>query len=319
MYKPVPTAPRFLEAIKDIYGLTTDEEAGQPKYVREFTDQASAMVESSAVEKQDLEIVFNNIKVNISILRPVGSKDKVLPVIMYLHGGGWVLGSYNTHCILTNELVNLLPCCVVFVHYSLSPEVKYPVALEECYATLCWVQKNAASFYADASKLVISGDSAGGNLSAAVTILAKQRGNNGIKYQVLYYPVVDVDFDNASYVEHQNNAFLPRTTMQYMWDAYLTSKEERKLSTVVPFAAPLEELEDLPPTLVITAERDVLRSEGEAYAKKLQKAGVPTVAVCYVGTGHGFLTLPFLQNNALAAISQTVDTLRKHWSSDSKL
>ncbi|KAI7887593.1 alpha/beta hydrolase fold-domain-containing protein [Mucor mucedo] len=276
------------------------------------------MSTAAEVEKQDMEIELGGIHVSISVLRPVGSGQKILPIILFLHGGGWVFGSYNSHRILTNQLVTLLGCCVVFVHYSYSPEVKYPVALEECYTTLCWLQQNAASIHATTEGLVVSGDSAGGNLSAALTILAKQRGNTGISFQVLYYPVLDVNFETESYIENRENAFLPRTTMQYVWEAYLETDNQSTLATAVPMV--YDEFEGLPPALIITAERDVLRSEGEAYGKKLSTAGVDTVCVRYVGIGHGFLTMPFLQSQAHAAIAQTVHVIKSHWNSfESKL
>ncbi|GAN02440.1 esterase [Mucor ambiguus] len=318
-YKPFPLAPKAAEIIKSVYNIESDEEACQPRIVRDFFDKATEQIETSPVEKEDREITHNNIKVNISILRPVGSKDKVLPVIMFLHGGGWVFGSYNTHKILTNELVNLVPACVIFVHYSLSPEVKYPVALEECYATLCWIQENAASLHVDANRLAVSGDSAGGNLSAALTILAKSRQNKGISYQVLYYPVLDIDFNNESYNQNKDNLFLPRTTMEYVWDAYITSTDQHTVPTVVPMSASAEVLQDLPPALIITAESDVLRSEGEAYAKKLNQAGVDAICVRYNSIGHGFVSMPVLKPQGVAAIAQTVDLLRKQWSPDSRL
>ncbi|CEP14669.1 hypothetical protein [Parasitella parasitica] len=317
-YKPFPLAPKITAVIKSVYNIESDQEACQPRIVRDFFDKAAEQIEAAPVEKEDREIVCNNIKVNISILRPLGSKDKVLPVVMFLHGGGWVFGSYNSHKILTNELVNLIPACVVFVHYSLSPEFKYPIALEECYATLCWLQEHAAYIHVDPYRLAVAGDSAGGNLSAALTILAKSRQNKGISYQVLYYPVLDVDFYNESYNQNKDNVFLPRTTMQYVWDAY-TRVDQHNLPTVVPMSASIEALQDLPPALVITAESDVLRSEGEAYAKKLNGAGVDALCIRYNGIGHGFLTMPVLRSQGLAAVAQTVDLLKKHWSSGTKM
>lgn len=318
-YDPMPMQPKVIEAIKSAYDITDDEEAAQPRLVREFFHALSANIEVAKVDKQDIDIEMNNIKVNISILRPADSKDKVLPTILFLHGGGWTVGHYNTHGILSNELVNLTPCCVIFVNYSLSPEVKYPVALEECYAALCWVQKNAASIKVDPKRLAVAGDSAGGNLTAALLFYAKERGNTDISCQVLYYPVTDVNFESESYEQHKDDAFLPRISMEYMWKAYLDSADQHKIPTAVPMAAPTELVKGLPPTLLITADRDVLRSEGEAYGKKLIAAGVDTVTVRYLNVGHGFLTLPPLNNQAKAAISQTVDFLRKTWSSGSKL
>lgn len=235
-------------------------------------------------------------------------------------------------------MVNLLDCCVIFVHYSCSPEVKYPFALEECYAALCWIQGNAASIYATAEGLVVSGDSAGGNLAAALTskykhpppfkihcllipffktVLAKQRDNQGISYQVLYYPVTDVNFETESYIENQNDAFLPRTTMQYFWDAYLEGSSQYTNPTAVPMAC--ENLQNLPPALIITAEEDVLRTEAELYGKRLTQAGVNTLSVRYIGVGHGFLTMNFLNPQAIAAINQTMAILKSHWNTKSKL
>jgi acetyl esterase len=152
-----------------------------------------------------------------------------------------------------------------------------------------------------------------------IIVLAKVRGNTSITYQVLYYPVLDIDFENESYVQNKDNLFLPRNTMQYVWRCY-TEKNQHNTPTVVPMSASLDVLKGLPPALIITAENDVLRSEGEAYAKKLNKAGVPALSVRYLGIGHGFVTMPFLKPQALAAIAQTVDILRKHWkTSESKI
>lgn len=150
-------------------------------------------------------------------------------------------------------------------------------------------------------------------------VLAKDRGNTGISYQVLYYPVLDVDFENESYVQNKDNLFLPRTTMQYVWRCYTEGKEQHNIPTVVPMSASQEILKGLPPALIITAENDILRSEGEAYAKKLNKAGVPALSVRYLGIGHGFVSMPILKPQALAAIAQTVDILRKHWTLESKI
>lgn len=144
-------------------------------------------------------------------------------------------------------------------------------------------------------------------------VLAKQRGNTGITFQVLYYPVLDINFETESYIENQANTFLPRTTMQYVWEAYLSPGQEI-LATAVPMSS--KSLQDLPPALIMTAEKDVLRTEGELYGKKLNQAGVDTICVRYVGMGHGFLTMPFLQPQAIAAIAQTVHVLKSHWNSN---
>ncbi|KAI8049797.1 alpha/beta hydrolase fold-domain-containing protein [Gilbertella persicaria] len=317
MSKPLLLSPQTIPLAKSILKVETDEEACEPHNVRIFFDHMSAMTIAPEVEKQDMEINANGYKIHISVLRPIGSKDTVLPVILFIHGGGWIFGSYTTHRVLTNNLVNLMPACIVFVHYSLSPEVKYPTALEECYATLCWVQQNAASIHVDPHRLVVMGDSAGGNLSTSLTILAKQRGNKGISYQVLYYPALDINFESESYIQNQHNSFLPRSTMLVVWDAYLNHANERHVATAVPMSSPKEVLEGLPPALIITAEADVLRTEGELYANKLTEAGVETMCVRYLGVRHGFLSAPQLRSQAHAAIAQTIDVLKKHWKEES--
>ncbi|KAG0176461.1 hypothetical protein DFQ29_006088 [Apophysomyces sp. BC1021] len=228
------------------------------------------------------------------------------------------MGSLHTHGLLVRELANQLPAVIIFVDYSLSPEVKYPVALEECYAALCWTVENATELRIDPKKIAAAGDSAGGNLTAALTMLAKERDNPALSFQVLYYPVTDSDFDTPSYQAFKNDVFLPKKTMEYVWDAYV-SPDERHQPMVAPLKASVDQLEGLPPALVVTAQTDVLQSEGEAYGEKLRKAGVDTVRTRYLGVKHGFLSQPGFDSQAKAAIAQTVYQLRHAWKIDSKL
>ncbi|KAI7900952.1 alpha/beta hydrolase fold-domain-containing protein [Cokeromyces recurvatus] len=323
-YKPYPIPLAIISQIKSVYNIDSDEEACQPAIIREFYDTlyANQLEGIKEVKKEDREITFNGIKVNISILRPSNTPlNEVLPVMLFLHGGGWIVGSYDTHRILTNELVNLIPACIIFVHFSYSPEVKHPVALEECYAALCWVHQHAQSIYVNPTRLVIAGDSAGGNLCAGLAILAKERQKiHLISYQLLFYPVLDVDFDTKSYIENKDNSVLSRDSMKYVWDAYLTSHQGcyQKEVTAVPMSASLDVLKGLPPVLMIIAEKDVLRTEGELYSKKLMKAGVNVVCTIYLGTHHGFLTLPQMSKpQSEAALEQIIGILRKHWNSQS--
>ncbi|KAG1300983.1 hypothetical protein G6F64_012204 [Rhizopus arrhizus] len=215
-------------------------------------------------------------------------------------------------------LVTLANACIVFVHYSLSPEVKYPVALEECYAALCWTQQNAETIRVDTNKLTVLGDSSGGNLSTVLTMYAKEKGNDGIKQQVLYYPPLNTTFDSESFKLFKNDEFLPGAQVIYYVENYVRSKEDYLLPYIAPLRASLETLAGLPPALIMTAENDVLRSDGEEYAHKLLKAGVPALCVRYQNTAHSFLlpTRPQLSPEATAGITQTVVWLKSQWKED---
>ncbi|CAO3636616.1 unnamed protein product [Cunninghamella echinulata] len=226
------------------------------------------------------------------------------------------MGDINTHAILVYQLAIQTQAVVVFVDYSLSPEAKHPIALEECYAALTWINKNAASFNGDPNRLAICGDSAGGNMTAAVTAYAKEKGNTSIKAQVLLYPMLGINFETESYIKYKDDSFLPRKVMQWVWAQYLT--EENKTNRfAVPQLSTKEQLEDQPPALIITAEKDVLRSDGEAFHIQLKQAGVKSVALRYFGVRHGFFTEPTLSPEALAGIQQIVYFLKKAWSNES--
>ncbi|KAI9259646.1 Alpha/Beta hydrolase protein [Phascolomyces articulosus] len=251
-------------------------------------------------------------KISLTITRPIGSEKKVLPVILYLHGGGWVVGSELTHKVTRSEFTVRANAVVVFVNYSLSPEVRHPVAVEECYDALEWTAKNGASINADPSKLVVAGDSAGGNLSTVLAILDKQRGLNAVKYQVLLYPVTDDDLTTGSYEQFQEGYYLTRAMMKWFWDHYC-DEEDRHVITACPLHATIEELKGLPPAFIATAEADVLRDEGEAYARKLIAAGVQVTAVRVLGLIHGVYNIGNLSPLASELLDQIVDTLHKFW------
>ncbi|MDX2931679.1 alpha/beta hydrolase [Streptomyces ipomoeae] len=249
--------------------------------------------------------------VRVRIVRPAGAKG-VLPVIVYIHGAGWVFGNAHTHDRLVRELAVGARAAVVFPEYDLSPEARYPVAIEQNYAVARWVVTEGADHYLDATRIAVAGDSVGGNMSAALTLMAKERGDVPLVQQVLFYPVTDAAFDNGSYRQFAEGYFLRRDAMQWFWDQYTTSEKERAEITASPLRATTEQLKGLPPALVITAEADVLRDEGEAYANKLREAGVPVTAVRYQGIIHDFVMLNALREThaAEAAISQAVATLR---------
>lgn len=249
-------------------------------------------------------------EVAIRVVRPQGGTG-ALPVIMYFHGGGWVLGDRHTHDRLIREVANGAQAAVVFVEYTPSPEARYPVAIEEAYAATKWIAENGRSLNLDTSRMAVAGDSVGGNMAAAVTLLAKERGGPGIDFQVLFYPVTDAGFDTPSYQQFATGHFLTREGMKWFWDQYAPDKSVRNEPTASPLQASLDQLRGLPPALVINGECDVLRDEGEAYARKLIQAGVPVTATRYLGTIHDFVMLNAITDTPAprAAITLASDML----------
>ena len=238
-------------------------------------------------------------QVALRILRPKNTQA-LLPVILYIHGAGWVFGGTHTHDRLMRELAVGAGAAVVFPVYRLCPEVRYPAALEECYMAARWVARHGQEHGLDAQRLAVAGDSVGGNMAAAVTMLSRERGEPDIRLQLLFYPVTDAAFDTASYHQFAEGYHLRRDAMMWFWEQYTRHPGERNEITVSPLRAGVEQLKGLPPALIITAEADVLRDEGEAYANKLREAGVRVTAVRFQGTIHDFVML-----NALAQTAAT--------------
>ncbi|MCX2181957.1 alpha/beta hydrolase [Streptomyces sp. SKN60] len=250
--------------------------------------------------------------VRARIIRPADAEG-TLPVIVYIHGAGWVFGNAHTHDRLVRELAVGARAAVVFPEYDLSPEARYPVAIEQNYAVAQWIVREGAANGLDATRIAVAGDSVGGNMSAALTLMAKERGDVPLVQQVLFYPVTDAAFDTPSYRQFAEGYFLRRDAMQWFWDQYTTDENQRAEITASPLRATTDQLRGLPPALVITGEADVLRDEGEAYANKLRQAGVPVTAVRYQGIIHDFVMLNALRDThaAEAAINLAVATLRK--------
>ncbi|MBF6216245.1 alpha/beta hydrolase [Nocardia puris] len=248
---------------------------------------------------------------DLTIFRPTAIAGP-LPVILYLHGAGWVFGNDHTHGRLARELALGVGAGVVFVNYSLSPEARYPVALEQAFTALQWIRDHGTQHGLDASRIAVAGDSVGGNMSAALTLLVKQRDAAPLAGQVLFYPVTDASFDTGSYRQFDTGYFLRRDAMQWFWDQYTTDPAQRTEITASPLRATSEQLSGLPAALVITAEADVLRDEGEAYADKLREAGVAVTAARYGGIIHDFVMLNALRDThaAQAAITQAIAFLR---------
>ena len=248
----------------------------------------------------------------IRIIRPRGS-TAALPAVIYFHGGGWALGDKETHDRLIREIANGVNAALVFVEYARAPEARYPVAIEEAYAVTKWVAEMGKMINVDSSRIAVAGDSVGGNMAAAVTMLAKERGGPPICFQVLFYPVTDAKFDTESYEQFAEGCLLTREAMKWFWNHYAQTTAVRDKPTASPLRASIEQLRGLPPALVITAECDVLRDEGEAYALKLREADVPVIATRYPGIIHDFVMLNALSGTPAArgAIAQAIEALRK--------
>jgi acetyl esterase len=288
-----------------------------PKQGRIVLDEVQAgQVSRLPVDIEDLTITDGpSAQVALRILRPENMQTP-LPVIVYIHGAGWVFGSTQTHDRLVRELAVGAGAAVVFPVYRLCPEVSYPTALEECYMAARWVARHGQEHGLDAEHLAVAGDSVGGNMAAAVTMLSRERGGPDIRLQLLFYPVTDAAFDTASYHQFAEGYHLRRDAMMWFWEQYTRHPGERNEITASPLRASVEQLQGLPPALIVTAEADVLRDEGEAYANKLRQAGVRVTAVRFQGTIHDFVMLNALAHSAAArgAIALATAWLREGFS-----
>ncbi|MCP2315440.1 Acetyl esterase/lipase [Nocardia amikacinitolerans] len=248
--------------------------------------------------------------VRVRIVKPVGAAEP-LPVILYTHGAGWVFGDAHTHDRLVRDLAIGANAAVVFPEYDRSPDLRYPVANEQSYRVAQWVTTDGGTKGLDSARIAIAGDSVGGNMAIALTLMAKERGDVSFVQQVLFYPVTDANFDTGSYRDFAEGYFLTRDGMRWFWDQYTTSEEDRAQITASPLRATTEQLAGLPPALVITAEADVLRDEGEAFAANLRRAGVPVTQTRYGGIVHDFVMVNSLHDTyaAKAAIAQAVAAL----------
>jgi acetyl esterase len=323
----VHTDPRtsFIEPHTLAFLKGLEAQGGPPLYTLTPADarnvllavQASASVTKLPVEIEDRTIAGGPTgEISLRMVRPQGATG-TLPGIVYCHGGGWILGDKETHDRLVREIATGVQTTVVFVDYARSPEAHYPVAVEQAYAALVWAAEQGAAIGVDPSRLAVFGDSVGGNMATVLTLLAKERQGPTLALQVLFYPVTDAGMETASYQRYGDGSlWLSAPAMKWFWDSYAPEVAQRNDYHVSPLQASLSQLQGLPPAFIVVDENDVLRDEGEAYAHKLQQAGVTVTATRYLGTIHDFILLnPIAETPAVrAAIAQAIGALRKAFS-----
>ncbi|HZH65854.1 MAG TPA: alpha/beta hydrolase [Flavisolibacter sp.] len=261
--------------------------------------QKSVKVDLSGVDVSTKMISSEGLNVKLYLLRPSGVKG-MLPVFMFIHGGGWILGDFPTHQRMVRDLVVLSGAAAVFVEYTRTPDAAYPQAINEIYAATKWVAEHGNEINVDGKRLAVVGNSVGGNMTAVTTLMAKAKGGPHIRLQIMMWPIVDADYDTKSYKEFGMDRYLTTSTMKWMYDMYIPDPEKRKDIYASPLRATVDQLRGLPPALLVVAENDVLRDEGEAYGRKLDEAGVPVTCIRYNGMIHDFGLL-----NPIANLPQT--------------
>ncbi|MCD5329785.1 alpha/beta hydrolase [Chromobacterium piscinae] len=287
----------FLEALAKGGGQPL--ETLSPAAARQVLVGAQQGAKLPPVDVSEKTITANGKPLKLTIVRPVDAKG-TLPAFMFFHGGGWILGDYPTHERLVRDLVTESGAAAVFVNYTPSPEARYPVAIHQAYGATKWVAEHGDQIQVDGKRLAVAGNSVGGNMAAVVALMAKAEGGPKLRAQVLFWPVTDANFESASYGKFADGHFLTKPMMKWFWDAYTTDPQQRREIYASPLQAAPQQLQGLPPALVQTAEKDVLRDEGEAYARKLDAAGVDVVATRYNGMIHDFGLL-----NALSGLPAT--------------
>lgn len=313
------TDPHIFKEVREFLGVLN---SGNGKPIEQLSPadarkvlvdaQNSKKFDYSGIEESEKTITQDGEEIRIHIIKPVGASTNA-PVFVYIHGGGWVLGDYPTHRRLVRDLVVASGAVAVFPDYTPSPEAHYPTAVNQIYATTKWVSGHGNEIGVDGKNLAVVGNSVGGNMTASVVLMAKEKNGPAIKLQVLLWPVTDANFETGSYKELGEGRFLTRNMMIWFWDNYLPDKKTRKEIYASPLQASLEQLRGLPPALVQTAENDVLRDEGEAYARKLDEAGVQVTLTRYDGLIHDYGLLNPLANvpSVQTALLQAAAVIKK--------
>ncbi len=311
--------PGIFREVRDFLQKTTDPDAPAietltPGAARKVLSnlQVSVTVDHSGIDESESLVLQDEVPVNVHIIKPEGYTG-LLPVFLFIHGGGWVLGDYPTHRRLVRDIVVHSGAAAIFPDYSPSPEARYPVAINQIYNLAKWIAEKGSEVGVDGKKLAIVGNSVGGNMSTVITLMAKDRQGPDIKCQALLWPVTDADFETDSYRLFAEGRFLTKDMMKWFWGNYIENQRDRKHKYASPLQASLSELAGLPPALIQTAENDVLRDEAEAYARKLDAAGVEVTLTRYQGMIHDFgmlnplATLPATK----AAVSQIAGFLKE--------
>ncbi|WP_406164886.1 alpha/beta hydrolase [Streptomyces sp. NBC_00996] len=285
-------------------------ELGPEKARKVLDDIQAEPIDKLSVDSEWITVPAEVGDVRVRVVRPQNAASP-LPVVLYMHGGGWILGNADTHDRLVRELADGVRAAVVFVEYARSPEAHYPVAIEQGYATAQWIVREGAAHGLDPDRMAVAGDSVGGNMTAALALMAKERGDVRFVHQSMYYPVTNADMDTKSYSDFATGYFLTAKAMEWFWDAYVPERSQRSEITASPLKADLDQLAGLPQAFLLVDEADVLRDEGEAYAAKLRAAGVDVTTVRYDGITHDFMMLnPLSDTHATrAAVAQAITVL----------
>ncbi|PDO82822.1 alpha/beta hydrolase [Kosakonia sacchari] len=310
---PTPTAgvAKFLSALNSSGGKPIEQLS--PHDARQVLIGAQQGAKLPPADVSEKTITVNGQPLKLTIVKPQGATG-TLPVFMFFHGGGWVLGDYPTHERLVRDLVTESGAAAVFVNYTPSPEAHFPVAINQAYEATRWVAEHGKEIGVDGSRLALAGNSVGGNMVAAVALQAKEHHTPAIRYQVMFWPVTDARFETGSYNQFSSGYFLSKNMMKWFWDNYTTKESDRRNILASPLEASSAQLKSLPPTLIQTAELDVLRDEGEAFGRKLDAAGVPVTVTRYNGMIHDYGLLNALSEEPTVrtALSQAAHELRTH-------
>lgn len=301
----------FLNALNSGGGKPIEQLS--PQDARQVLINAQKGAKLPAADVSEKTISIDGKEIMLTIVKPHNTTG-TLSVFMFFHGGGWILGDFTTHERLVRDLVNESGAAAVFVNYTPSPEAHFPVAINQAYAATRWVAEHGNEIGVDGKRLALVGNSVGGNMVAAVALQAKQHKSPAIRYDVMLWPVTDARFNTDSYNQYENGYFLSRNMMNWFWDAYTTKESDRNNILASPLRATSEQLQGLPPTLIQTAEFDVLRDEGEAFGRKLDAAGVNVTVTRYNGLIHDYGLLNALSDvpAVRTAIGQAGYQLKEH-------
>ncbi|MBD1405602.1 alpha/beta hydrolase [Leclercia adecarboxylata] len=310
---PAPTAgvQAFLNVLNSGDGKPMEQMT--PQEARQVLIGAQKGVTLPSAQVAEKIITVNGQSIKLKIVKPDNATG-TLPVFMFFHGGGWVLGDFPTHERLIRDLVRSSGAAAVYVDYTPSPEAHFPVAINQAYEATKWVAEHGQEIGVDGSRLGLVGNSVGGNMVASVALQAKQFNGPKIRYNVMLWPVTDANFDSTSYNQYENGYFLTKNMMKWFWDNYTTNVSDRNNILASPLRATTEQLKGFPQTLIQTAELDVLRDEGEAFGRKLDAAGVPVTVTRYNGMIHDYgLLNPLSQEPTVrTALEQAGAALQNH-------